>query len=639
MERKLIAILCADVHGYSRLMGDDEEATFRSLASHRKTIDALIEQHHGRFVNSAGDSVLAEFASVVNAVHCGIEIQSALKKENAELAPERRMEFRIGINLGDVIVDGKQIYGDGVNVAARLESLADPGGICISQTVHDQIGNKLALNYEDLGEQSVKNIAKPVRVFRLREIGTPIPRKTQRVGARSYLRGGAFSLAGLGIIAATIVLVQHLSLKPQHTSASIPPQQSRQQLQPLATVAQAPPLPSIPSIAVLPFTNLSRDPGQEYFSDGLTDALITSLSQLPGVFVIARNSSFFYKGKAVTVPQVGRELGVRMILQGSVLKAGNRIRINAQLARTIDGANVWAYSFDRPLQDVFAVQDDVVGKIVATLSEFFKLHNLKVPLGSGIGQSTNNLEAYDDFLRASEYYFRFTSGGNAKARELDQKAIELDPNYADAYASLGWTYSWAVTNQWTKHPEDDMVRASTLAEKALALDDSNLGALGLLSRTEWQERNFDQAIEYARRALALNPNYAYGYLFLGQALTAVGQPEKAIASLRKAIPLDPQGEDFYASEIGFAELCLGRYRAGVTLIERSAASYPNGAYLHLELAIAYAELGRDREARAQVAEVMRLDPQFKLPPPEEAPTENLALARRFDADLRRAGLK
>src|SRR5216683_1677052 len=225
MERKLAAILCADVHGYSRLMGEDEEATFRTLSSHRKIIDALIEQHHGRFVNSAGDSVLAEFASVVNAVQCGIEIQTAIKAENADVPPERQMEFRIGINLGDVIIDGEQIYGDGVNVAARLESLADPGGICISHTVHDQLGNKLALGHEDLGEQSVKNIAKPIRVFRVLPAGAASPRTTQRV-ARHYVRRGAFSIVGLGIIAATIVLVQHLSLKPPRTSASIPPPQN-----------------------------------------------------------------------------------------------------------------------------------------------------------------------------------------------------------------------------------------------------------------------------------------------------------------------------------------------------------------------------------------------------------------------------
>src|SRR5216683_3023265 len=287
-------------------MGEDEEATLRTLSSHRKLIDSLIEQHHGRFVNSAGDSVLAEFASVVNVVQCAVEIQTVLKAENANLPPERRMEFRMGINLGDVMVDGEQIYGDGVNVAARLESLAEPGGICISGTVHEQVRDKLALAYADAGEQEVKNIARPVRVWRvLAEPGTGarLRTRTQRV-PRKYLRQGIFSIAGLAIIVGTIVLVQNLSLKPPHTHASIPPQ------------APALPLPDIPSIAVLPLTNMSGDREQEYFSDGITDDLITALSRLPALFVIARTSSFTYKGKAVGLQDVGKQLGVKYVLGG-----------------------------------------------------------------------------------------------------------------------------------------------------------------------------------------------------------------------------------------------------------------------------------------------------------------------------------
>src|SRR6266852_945090 len=312
LERKLTAILCADVFGYSRLMGEDEEATLRILSSHRKLIDSLIEQHHGRFVNSAGDSVLAEFASVVNAVQCAVEIQTTLRAENATLTPGRRMEFRIGVNLGDVMVDRAQIYGDGVNVAARLESLADPGGICISDTVHAQIKNKVSLSYEDLGAQQVKNIAEPVRVLRVTLDGGAPTRTTDKTTQRSlrkHWRGGVFSLAGLTLIAAVIVFVQHLSLRPPTTTASIPPAQSA-----------ALTLPDKPSIAVLPFTNMSGDREQEYFSDGITDDLITALSRLPDLFVIARTSTFTYKGKAAKVQDVSRELGVKYILEGSVRK-------------------------------------------------------------------------------------------------------------------------------------------------------------------------------------------------------------------------------------------------------------------------------------------------------------------------------
>src|SRR6266851_1581690 len=354
-------------------MGEDEEATHRILKSCRKLIDSLIEEHHGRFVNSAGDSVLAEFASVVNAVQCAVEIQTTLKSENGKLPPDRRMEFRIGINLGDVIVEGEQIYGDGVNVAARLESLAEPGGICVSGTVREHIGNRLALSYEDLGEQSVKNIAKPVRVFRvLPEAGTSTTSKTRRV-ARKYVRRGVFSIAGLAIIAATIIIVQHLSLRPPTPSASIPPAQP-----------PALPLPDKPSIAVLPFTNMSGDRDQEYFSDGITDDLTTALSRLPDLFVIARTSAFTYKGKAVKVQDIGRQLGVKYVLEGSVRKADKQVRITAQLVDATTGDHIWAEHYDRPLKDIFLLQDDIVRRIVTTLK-------LQLPLDMqwAFGRSTH----------------------------------------------------------------------------------------------------------------------------------------------------------------------------------------------------------------------------------------------------------
>src|SRR5712692_1388431 len=432
MERKLTAILCADVFGYSRLMGENEEATLRTLSSHRKLIDSLIEQHRGRFVNSAGDSVLAEFASVVNAVQCAVDIQTTLKGENEKLPPERRMEFRIGVNLGDVMEDGEQIYGDGVNVAARLESLADPGGICISGKVHDEIRNKFALGYEDLGAQQVKNIAEPVRIFRvLPEAGASTTSKTQRV-ARKYIRRGVFSVAGLALIAAVIVFLQHLPLRPPITTASIPLQQKPSR-----------PLPDIPSIAVLPFTNMSGDRDQEYFSDGITDDLTTALSRLPDLFVIARTSAFSYKGKAVRVQDISRQLGVKYVLEGSVRKAGNQVRITAQLVDATTGDHVWAEYYDRPLKDIFSLQDEIVQRIVTTL-------NLQLTLeerGVLFKKRTDNLEAYDDFLRALEYTLSITKDGNEKARQALEKAIALDPKYSDAYAELGWVYFIDVVSQ------------------------------------------------------------------------------------------------------------------------------------------------------------------------------------------------
>jgi adenylate cyclase len=340
LERKLTAILCADVYGYSRLMGDDEEATLRTLSAYRKIIDSLIQNHRGRFVNSAGDSVLAEFASIVEAVNCAVDIQTALKTENVNLPPERRMEFRIGVNSGDVMVEGEQIYGDGVNVAARLENLADPGGIFISGTVYEQVRDKLDLSYEDRGEQAVKNIARPVHVWRVVLNGTleraRLPRR--------YWRGGVLLLTGLVTVVGTFVLVQHLSLKPLQTSASVPPVEK-----------PSPALPSIPSIAVLPFTNLSGDPQQEYFSDGISAQLIDDLSRIPRLFVIARNSSFAYKGKAIREQDVGKELGVKYLLEGTVHKTIDRIRIGVELVDSSSGVEMWSARYDRPLKDIFAV--------------------------------------------------------------------------------------------------------------------------------------------------------------------------------------------------------------------------------------------------------------------------------------------
>jgi adenylate cyclase len=630
VERKLTAILCADVHGYSRLMGEDEEATLHTLSAYRKIIDSLIDSHRGRFVNSAGDSILAEFTSVVEAVNCAVEIQTTLKAENADLPLGRRMDFRIGVNLGDVMVEGEQIYGDGVNIAARLESLADPGGICISDTVYAQIKNKLSLNYHDLGEQKVKNIAEPVRAWRIVPDGTPAARRPRRL-QQSYWRGGTLSLTGLALAIATIFFVQHLSLKPPRSSASITPPEK-----------PALPLPDIPSIAVLPFTNLSGDPGQEYFSDGLTETLIASLSRLPGVLVIARNSTFIYKDKTVSVQEVGRSLGVRTVLQGSVLRAGDRVRISVELADATNGANLWAQNFDQPLKDIFTVQDEIVRHLVTVLSVLFNLDNLKVPPGVLFMDRprNNNIEAMDFEFRGTEGFWQFTKEGNEKARQMFRKAIAIDPTDPEVYAALGWTYSMDVMYQRSQNPEADLKRSSELARKALAIDDSNVLALGLMSRNSLLLGRVDQAIVNAKRILAANPNSAMGYLVLAQALDADGRPEDAIAAIQKVIRLDPAFPDMYMIDLGSPNLQLGRYQQGVDFLERYARSYPNDLAVHILLAFGYTELGRDQEAHAQAAEIMQLNPQYTLPPPEQFWwKKNVALVRREIADLRKAGLR
>jgi len=584
LERKLTAILCADVHGYSRLMGDNEEATVRTLASHRRIIDALIEQYHGRFVNSAGDSVVAEFASVVNAVQCGIEIQSALKTENAELPPARRMEFRIGVNLGDVIVEGEQIYGDGVNVAARLESLADPGGICISGIVHDQVRDKLPLAYDDAGEQAVKNIARPVRVWRVRLDGTAPPRPQTRPIARRYWRGGVLSLAGLAIILATIVLVQHVWFKPPHTHASIPPPQK-----------PALALPDKPSIAVLPFTNMSGDREQEYFSDGITDDLITDLSRLPALFVIARESSFTYKGKAAKLQDVGRELGVKYILGGGVRKAAGQVRITVQLADATTGEELWAEHYDRPLRDVFALQDQIVQRIVTTL-------NLQLALsqqGLVVPRRTDNLEAYDDFLRGTIFLYQISRDGNAKAREMFDHAIELDSKYADTYASLADNYldGWSFALNPDRTGSD---QARHLAQQAIMLDDSRPLAHFVLADIDVQEGQLDHALTEAQRVIALDPNSALGYSSLAEVLNTKGKADEALAAIEKAMRLDPRSTTgYYLFEQGEVYSQLERWEEGITALKRA----PDWIWCHAWLAIDYFNLGDHDAARAETAQV------------------------------------
>jgi adenylate cyclase len=543
-------------------MGENEEATLRTLSSHRKLIDSLIEQHHGRFVNSAGDSVLAEFASVVNAVQCAVEIQTTLKPENERLPPDRRMEFRIGINLGDVMVDGEQIYGDGVNVAARLESLAELGGICISHTVHDQIKNKLSLNYEDLGPQTVKNIVEPVRVFRvLPETGATAPRNTRRF-ARKYLRRGVFSMVGLTIITATVVVVQHLSLRPPAPSASIP-----------SAHTPALPMPDKPSIAVLPFANMSDDPKQEYFSDGITDDLTTALSRLPDLFVIARTSAFTYKGRALKVQEISRELGVAYVLEGSVRKADNQVRITAQLVDATTGDHLWAEHYDRPLKDIFSLQDEIVRRIVTTLN--LQLHLAEK--GVIVARRTDNLEAYDNFLRGWAYGWSLTKDGNVKARQLFQKAVELDPSYADAYSSLGWIYFWGWVHQWSGDP-NDLDRALQLEHQAIALDDSLSLAHAFLGRMLVYKRQYDQAVAQGERAIDLAPNFAFAYFWLGQTLSRSGRPAEAIGLMQKTERLDPRNRELYESEVGISEVLMGRYEEAIPILKKNLTVYPDSLW-------------------------------------------------------------
>jgi adenylate cyclase len=569
-------------------MGENEEATIRTLSRHRTIIDRLIDQHRGRFVNSAGDSVLAEFASVVNAVECAVGIQRALKAENAEVPAERRMEFRIGVNLGDVVTEGEQIYGDGVNVAARLESLAQPGGICISGKVHDETKSKLAIGYVDLGVHRVKNIAEPVRVWSVAlDPAAPVAR-SWRI-ARRYWRGGGLSLAGFLIIIGTIVLVQNVSLKLPRTPASIPTQ---------AKPALA--LPGRPSIAVLPFINMSGDREQEYFSDGITDDLITDLSRLPGLFVIARNSTFTYKDKATKLQDLGRELGVKYVLEGSVRKAAEKVRVTVQLADATTGDEVWAERYDRPLRDVFALQDEIVGRIVTTL-------NLQIALsrqGIVIPRRTENLEAYDDLLRGAEDSNDLTKNGNLRAREMFEKAIALAPNYADAYARLGLNYYLGYVLAFNAEP-DALERARHAEQQASALDDSVPVVHTTLAYIYKLKGQNDQALTQAQRAIVLDPNYTYGYLCLADILNNQGKSSEALVAVKKAMRLDPRNDALYQWQQGLAYTQLGRWKEAIPAFKGSLALRPDQIWAHVYLAIDYYNLGELGAARSETAQVER----------------------------------
>ena len=526
------------------------------------------------------------------------------------------------------MIEGEQIYGDGVNVAARLESLADPGGVCISGTVHEQVRDKLGLGYEDCGEQKVKNIARPVHIWRVVLNGTEAAPRAKRRVARRYWHAGIFSLVGLALMLGTIVLVQHLWLKPPRPSASIAP-------------AEKPvlPLPTIPSIAVLPFTNMSGDPQQEYFSDGITDDIITALSRLPGLLVIARTSTVAYKAKAVRVQDVSRELGVRYVLEGSVRKAGNKVRITAQLVDATTGDHLWAEHYDRPLRDIFALQDEIVRRIVTTTNLQLALQDFPIPKVM-VTERTDNPGAYDHYLRALES-FNLRKDGDEKARQMLQKAIALDPKYSDAYRELGYVDYMEMISQ-LDHDPHGFDRSIEMEQKAVALDSSNAGAYAILSESYIAKGQYEPARAAVEQALALEPNSAIGYSALAAILTASGKPAEALAAAQRATRLDPGGADYYSAFEGEAYLAMGRYEDAIRALERSVSRFGNVITLHLDLIASYVELGRSEEAQAEAAEVTRLNPNFSLAEQRRmfsATQMKGYYANRFYADLAKAGLK
>jgi adenylate cyclase len=565
VERKLAAILSADVKGYSRLMGEDEVATIHTLTEYRAVMTGFIQQYRGRVVDAPGDNLLAEFASVVDAVQCAVEIQRTLKSRNDDLPASRKMEFRIGLNVGDVIVEGERIYGDGVNVAARLEGLADPGGICIAEAVYDQVENKLAtlgIGYEHLGPQTVKNIARPVSAYKI------------------VLSPPASAESGL--------------------STSPLPSLARPASRTLS-------LPDKPSIAVLPFANLSGDPEQEYFSSGITEDLITDLSKLSGLFVISRNSVFLYKNKAIKPEQVSQELGVRYVLEGSVRKVGSRVRITAQLVDATNGYHLWAERYDRELQDIFAVQDEVTRKIVTALQITLTEGEQKRPRRP----PTSNLEAYEHLLRGLECYWHRTKEMNAQARRMFKRATELDPDFAMAHAWLGRAYMVEWMFQWDEDPQT-LEHAFAQAQRAVALDDALPVAHQTLAYVFLLRKQFAQALSEAERAVALDPNDADAWNTLGEMLSCTGRPQEAIGLVEKAMRLNPHYPASYLFALGQAQHLAGRYEEAILAFRRLLTRNPDHLHGRFFLALAYNEVGRTEEARAALAACGPIDRTYSL---------------------------
>ncbi len=576
LKRKLTAILSADVQGYSRLMGEDEVSTIHTLTDYKEAMSALIKQHRGRVVDAPGDNLLAEFASVVDAVNCAVEIQQMLAERNEELADERRMHFRIGVNLGDVVVEKDRIYGDGVNIAARLEGMCDEGGICISGTAFEHVENKLDLKFKDLGEHKVKNIVKPVRVY-------------------------------------SVILAAE-SHEP--------------------VIDETLELPGKPSIAVLPFVNMSGDPEQEYFSDGITEDITTDLSKMSGLFVISRSSTFAYKGKPVKIKQVAEEFGVRYVLEGSVRKGSDKVRINAQLIDATTGHHLWAERYDRDLKDIFALQDEITQKIVLMLRvevEEAELERIRrVP--------TANLNAYESVLRGTGHLQGYKKSTNVQARQMFEQAIELDPEYARPYVGLGFTYLFEWLWYWTQDPQA-LARVLELAQKAIELDESDASAYMLLGMVYlWKDSQHEQAIAAAEKAIDLDPNNALGYGFLAEILNFAGRPEEVTGLMEKAIRLNPRYPFDYLFQAGRAHYYMGRYDRAIAVLKRAVTRRPNHMPTHAYLAASYVELDREEEARAEVAEVLRISPNVRIGI-LRLPYKDQAVKEKFIDTLRRAGLK
>ena len=586
LKRKLAAILSADVEGYSRLMGEDEAGTIRTMSAYKKAMTMLITRHHGRVVDSTGDNLMAEFASVVDAVQCAVDIQRDIAERNDKLPEPRKMFFRIGVNLGDIVEEDERIYGDGVNIAARLQSLCEKGGVCISGTAFEHAEPKLDLQFEDLGEHTVKNIPKPVRTYRVLSVPDASAGRDARE-QESHVQGWRKKV----LVIASVAIIGMIALAGWHVYQS--------QFIELKTASDekiALPLPDKPSIAVLPFDNLSDDPKQEYFCDGITEDLITDLSKISGMLVIARNSTFAYKRKPVAIKQVAQELGVRYVLEGSVRKAEDKVRITVRLIDATSGHHVWADRYDGDLKDVFGLQDKVTRSIVTVLA---------IQLTAGDEERvarkwTQNAQAYDVFLRGWEHYLRQTPDDFREAIFYFEKAVDLDPQYTRAYAALAasyweaWKRFWHESLNLSRASHEPRFRAEQFLSKAMQNPTplAHQVACDMLLNSQQHE----SAIAEAQRAIALDPNDADSYVALAGAMSLAGQAEEALNWVERAMRLNPHYPPFYLYQIGLAQFGMRQFEKAAEALEKAVALNPDDRWSYRLLLATYGLLGRSEDA-------------------------------------------
>ncbi|MGD9239899.1 MAG: adenylate/guanylate cyclase domain-containing protein [Desulfobacterales bacterium] len=622
-KRKLAAILSADVEGYSRLMGDDEEATVRTLKSYREVLSTLIQQQNGKVLDSPGDNLMAEFVSVVDAVQCAVAVQKEIYARNEELPENRRMQFRIGINLGDVIQEEGRIYGDGVNIAARLEGLAEPGGICISKTAFDHIESKLPYGYDFIGDQTVKNIAKPIGAYRV----LLDPRVT--VSGKPVDEKPAFIRRTPILVAAAAVIVVAIAVGVWQFYTRRPP------IEPASADKMAFPLPDKPSIAVLPFTNISDDPDHEYFSDGITEEIITALSKIPKLFVIARNSTFTYKGKSIKIQQVSEELGVQYVVEGSVRKANDRVRITAQLIDALTGHHMWAEKYDRHVEDIFAVQDEITKKIITAL----QIELTEGEQANVYSSGSDNLEAYLKAMEANWLNSQSSKEGILKARKLAEEAIALDPEYAFAYRVLGSNHGMSLAIGMSKNPRESLKHALELFRKAIELDDLLATAHSSLGIYSMYARQYDTALAEGKRAIELQPNLPDVVICYATILSWLGKPEEAIPFFKEGLRLTPKPPTAYLRLFAGALRDSGQYEAAIAQAQKATEQEPNDLISWVTLVSSLSLEGREEEARTAAKEILRIRPNFSVASYEKrAPQKDRATVKRFGDALRAAGL-